>query len=126
MSRRLDNATARRLLLHLYGLSTPPRRRIDAGGLEALIERIGFVQVDSIATVARAHQMILFARNETYHPALLEGLHEKSRDLFEAWTHDASVIPTRFWRYWRPRFRSLSPIRIIIAEEFIGRAIRGE
>ncbi|MCB2053845.1 MAG: YcaQ family DNA glycosylase [Geminicoccaceae bacterium] len=103
MSRRLDNATARRLLLHLYGLSTPPRRRIDAGGLEALIERIGFVQVDSIATVARAHQMILFARNDTYRPALLTRLLERDRTLFEGWTHDASLIPTRLYPYWRTR-----------------------
>ena len=109
MSQRIDNETARRLLLERYALADPPRRKIDADGLLGLIEKIGFVQLDSINTVARAHHMILFARNETYRPALLEGLHEKSRDLFEAWTHDASVIPTRFWRYWRPRFEREAP-----------------
>ena len=75
MKPRIDNATARLVLLDLYGLSDPPRQRLDADGLERLIERIGFVQLDSINTVARAHHMILFARNETYAPDLLRRLH---------------------------------------------------
>ena len=66
---------------------------------------MGFVQIDSIATVERAHHMILFARNETYRPDLLTHLLEKDRSLFENWTHDASIIPTRFFPFWRPRFQ---------------------
>ncbi|MCB2012790.1 MAG: YcaQ family DNA glycosylase [Geminicoccaceae bacterium] len=105
MKPRIDNATARLVLLDLYGLSDPPRQRLDADGLERLIERIGFVQLDSINTVARAHHMILFARNETYAPDLLRRLHEERRSLFEDWTHDASLIPMAFRRYWFPRHR---------------------
>ena len=101
---RIDNRAARRLLLHLYGLSAPPRRKLDADGLLALIRAIGFVQLDSISTVARAHHMILLARNQTYRPDLLTALLEQRRDLFEAWTHDASVVPAGFWPYWQPRF----------------------
>jgi uncharacterized protein YcaQ len=70
-----------------------------------MIEEMGFVQIDSIATVERAHHMIPFARNETYRPRLLTHLLEKDRALFENWTHDASIIPTRFFPFWRPRFR---------------------
>ncbi|MEZ5824134.1 MAG: crosslink repair DNA glycosylase YcaQ family protein [Geminicoccaceae bacterium] len=105
MRTRIDNRTARLLLLDLYGLAEPPRRKLDADGLAALIERIGFVQLDSINTVARAHHMILFARNETYRPEQLRLLHEDRRTLFEDWTHDASLIPMAFRRYWQPRHR---------------------
>jgi len=100
----LSNRTARRLFLERQGLSAPPRNKLDDAGLLALIEDLGFVQVDSIKTVARAHDMILFARNQTYRPAQLVRLLEKERSLFEHWTHDAAVIPTAFYPYWRHRF----------------------
>lgn len=97
-------AAARRLTLDLTGLAAPPRRRLTVDGLLALIERLGFVQVDSVQVVERAHHMILFARNQTYRPAQLRRLLEDRADLFEHWTHDASVIPTAFYPYWKHRF----------------------
>lgn len=104
MPEALSNRDARRLLLERQGLCRPPRRKLGADGLQALIEDLGYVQLDSISTVARAHHMILFARNETYRPALLAHLIERERSLFENWTHDAAVIPTAFFPYWQHRF----------------------
>ena len=101
---RLDSRSARNLFLARHGLADDPRPKQSRHDLLALIKRIGFVQVDSINTVARAHDMILFARNQTYRPAHLKQLLEKDRDLFENWTHDASIIPTEFYPYWQPRF----------------------
>ncbi|MEM0943829.1 MAG: crosslink repair DNA glycosylase YcaQ family protein [Pseudomonadota bacterium] len=98
---RLANETARRLFLDRHGLGAGA----DRAGLLALIEGLGFVQVDSISTVARAHHMILAARSRTYRPKHLARLLERDRSLFEHWTHDASVIPTRFYPHWRLRFR---------------------
>ena len=100
----IRNAEARRLLLAGQGLSRPPRQKLTAGGLRDLIDDLGFVQVDSINTVARAHQMILFARNQTYRPAQLTRLLEREAALFENWTHDAAIIPCRFYPFWKPRF----------------------
>ncbi len=108
----VPNVAARNLFLARHALADDPRPRQSATGLLELIERIGFVQVDSINTVARAHDMILFARNQTYRPGHLRRLLERDRELFENWTHDASIIPTRFFPYWRPRFtRSAERIR---------------
>jgi hypothetical protein len=104
MTIRITAEQARRLVLALQGLAEPPRRKLTADGLLALIERIGFVQVDSVNVVARAHHMILFARNQTYRPALLQRLLEREARLFENWTHDAAIIPTRFYPYWQVRF----------------------
>ena len=97
-------APARRLVLALQGLADPPRRKLTAAGLLVLIERMGYVQVDSVNVVARAHHMILFARNQTYRPELLQRLLEREARLFENWTHDAAIIPTRFYPYWQTRF----------------------
>jgi len=100
----IDNRSARHLFLARHGLADDPRPKQSRAGLLALIERIGFVQVDSINTVARAHDMILFARNQTYRPDDLRRLVERDRELFENWTHDASIIPSRFFPWWQPRF----------------------
>lgn len=102
--RVIDNRTARRLFLQRQGLSFPPQKKLSDEGLLALIEHLGFVQVDSIQTVERAHHMILFARNQTYRKKQLARLHERDGLLFENWTHDASIIPSRFFPYWRRRF----------------------
>ena len=47
--------------------------------------------------------MTLFARNQTYRQNHLEAHHE-SGGLFENWTHDASLIPSKFWLYWKHKF----------------------
>lgn len=100
----LPNAAARRLFLQLHGLGEVPAGPAKGADLAALIARIGFVQVDSIPTVERAHHMILFARRPAYRPPALKRLLERDRALFEHWTHDASVLPIHLFPYWQLRF----------------------
>jgi hypothetical protein len=99
----IANADARRWWLALQRLSgaRPPASRAGLGGL---IEALGYVQVDSINTVARAHDLILFQRQPGYRPAWLAHLLERERALFENWTHDAAIVPCRFYPYWVSRF----------------------
>ena len=100
----IPNEQARRIFLERQGLSLPPSRSLDKAGLSSLIDKLGFVQIDSIATVERAHHMILFSRNQTYRREHLQHLLENDGELFEHWTHDASVIPSAYFRYWKHRF----------------------
>ena len=100
----ITNKQARHLVLHLQGLTNPPHLRQSPQELYSLIQQLGFVQVDSIQWVERAHHMTLFARNQTYRPKDLTRLIEKDRLLFEGWTHDASIIPAEFYPHWRHRF----------------------
>ena len=104
MSIHLSNRAARHVFLSRQGLSDRPSRSLKLAGLRDLIEDLGFVQVDSINTVERAHHHILFARHQTYRQASLKRLVERERALFENWTHDASIIPSAFFPYWRHRF----------------------
>ena len=97
MSLHITADQARRLVLHLQGLTDPPRRPWSGESLVDLIERLGFLQVDSISTVARAHHMILFTRNASYRPELLRRALEDEARLFEHWTYDvAALLPMRF------------------------------
>lgn len=109
MTKILDNPTARRAFLAHQGLSRPPGEKLTRAGLYALIHDLGFVQVDSVQTVERAHHQILFSRNQTYRREDLSALIEEERQLFEHWTHDASIIPSSFFPYWKHRFRRREP-----------------
>lgn len=100
----LSAATARRLLMGAQGLLDDPRGKATADRLYALIERMGFVQIDSINIVERAHHLTLAARLQGYRPAMLQRLLERERRLFEHWTHDASAIPTDWYPWWKVRF----------------------
>lgn len=101
----IRNATARRLFLDRHALVEPPNGPATGAALHDLIERIGFVQVDSINTVARAHDMILWSRRQSYRPPALKRLLERDRSLWEHWTHDASILPVRLHGVWQHRFR---------------------
>ena len=105
----ISNLQARRLILHLQGLTRPPRVRLTSAELLSMIVDLGYVQVDSIQWVERAHHMILFARNQTYRPNHLKPLLENTRCLFEGWTHDASIIPSQFHPHWKHKFRRDEP-----------------
>lgn len=100
----LDNAAARRVFLAAHLLAEPPTGPSRGADLLALIHRLGFVQVDSINTVERAHHMILWSRRQSYRPQHLKPLLEHDRVLFEHWTHDAAIIPTAFLPWWQLRF----------------------
>jgi uncharacterized protein YcaQ len=91
-------------LLGAQGLLDDPRGKATADRIYELVERMGFVQVDSINIVERAHHLILAARVQGYRPKLLERLLERDHRLFEHWTHDASAIPTVWYPFWKPRF----------------------
>jgi uncharacterized protein len=97
-------ATARRLLMGAQGLLDDPRGKVTLDRLYALIERMGFVQIDSINIVERAHHLTLAARLQGYRPVMLQRLLERERRLFEHWTHDASAIPTEWYPWWKVRF----------------------
>ena len=96
---QLTAIQGRRLLLAGQALlgANPP------GGLEGLIRQLGYVQLDSINVVERAHHLILGSRAPGYEPAQFEALLAQRR-LFEHWTHDASAIPLEWYPHWRLRY----------------------
>lgn len=101
---RITNADARRLLLHAQRLGTPPTGKLDLPGI---IEQLGFVQLDTIRVLARAHDHILWSRNQHYREPMLNKLLAKTRAVFEHFTHDASVLPITTYPLWRRQFRRM-------------------
>jgi hypothetical protein len=100
----LSAREAGRLLLGAQGLAADPARKASRAEVLALVRELGFVQIDSINVVERAHHLTLWSRLQGYRPAHLTHLLESRRALFEQWTHDAAAIPTEWFAHWKPRF----------------------
>ena len=100
----ISNRDARRLFLDRHLLLRPTSGPGKGRDLDRLLDTLGFVQVDSVNTLARAHDLILWSRRGQYRPQNLERLVAKDRTAFEHWTHDASVIPMQFYPMWRLKF----------------------
>lgn len=100
----LDNRSARRLFLDRHLLLCPGAGPGRGEDLEGVLDALGFVQVDSVNTLARAHDLILWSRRGRYRPKALENLVARRRTAFEHWTHDAAVIPMAFYPMWRKKF----------------------
>jgi len=101
---RLDNLAARRVFLDAHALLERPGARAHGAELAGLVHRLGFVQVDSVNTMARAHDLILWSRRPGTRPDALRHLNDTARATFEHWTHDAAVIPAEFFPCWRLKF----------------------
>jgi uncharacterized protein YcaQ len=101
---RISNKQARALWLHTNGLSTAQKGKADP---LQMIRDLGFVQIDTIRNVTRAHHHILWSRNQNYREEQLWPLLGKHRQIFEHFTHDASLIPMEFYPMWARQFRRL-------------------
>ena len=95
---------ARALLLAGQCLLDDPQRRAGPVAVAKIVRQLGFVQVDSIQRVERAHHLILGARLDEYRAEHLDHAAFRKRDLFEHWTHDAALIPVEWFHHWKPRF----------------------
>ncbi|MGB1236882.1 MAG: winged helix-turn-helix domain-containing protein [Pseudomonadales bacterium] len=73
----------------------------DAGAL-AVVEHLGYVQIDSISVAQRAHQHTLWNRTPDIEAATFENL-RASAHVFEYWAHAAAFLPMRDFRFTLPR-----------------------
>lgn len=100
---------ARCLLMDGAGLLEDPMRRTGPKTLARTVRQLGFVQIDSINMIERAHHLTLHTRFHGYRRSHLRQLVERDRALFEHWTHDSSLIPTEHFGHWKGRFARFAP-----------------
>ena len=91
----------RRLALAAQGLlQAQPYGRGLAGARNA-INHIGYVQIDTISVVARAHHHILYSRVPGFKPAMTNQM-LLNGDIFEYWAHAAALLPIADFRFSLP------------------------
>jgi uncharacterized protein YcaQ len=100
---KISLSTARQLALHAHGLDGEWTLPAGKEGAAQIIERLGYVQIDTIHIIQRAHHHTLWTRMPSYTPKMLDDLLAKDRRVFEWWTHAMSYIPMRDYRFYAPR-----------------------
>ena len=100
-SATLKLGEARRIALAAQGFG---RTRIDlpsAARIRAAIDKLGFLQIDSVNVLVRAHYLPLFSRLGSYDRTVLDRMtghngnwpKPRHRLFFEYWGHEASLLP---------------------------------
>lgn len=102
---KISLAAARRLAIAAQGLGGRGRLPRGKEGAARIVERLGYVQIDTISTLQRAHHHILWSRRPDYTPQMLHELQAQDRRVFEYWTHAAALVPMRDYRFYLPRMR---------------------
>ncbi|MET3811052.1 crosslink repair DNA glycosylase YcaQ family protein [Arthrobacter sp. UYEF3] len=78
----------------------------DTTELQAAFTRLGVVQLDSIGTFARAHQLTLAGRASSTRDGVDEFLWgDGISKAFELWVHAASLVPIEDWPLWQFRMQ---------------------
>ena len=95
-------AKARRIAVHAQRLTAP----LDASGKEGAaqtIDHLGYVQIDTISVIERAHHHTLWNRCPDYRPDHLHELQAVDRRIFEYWAHAIAYLPISDYRFYLPR-----------------------
>lgn len=113
---RYPLSALRALVLHVQHLTTPnsaaPIPTADA--IVDLTRALGYLQIDTLHVVNRAHYVTVWARFGSYPLDLLDSLlyAPDQRRLYEGWGHAACIIPLEDYRFHRWRSdpqRSFNP-----------------
>ena len=90
---------ARRIALAAQGFTRArPSGEPTAAHLNRVIGRLGFLQIDSVNVLTRAHYMPLFSRLGPYDTELLHRAAGRApRRVVEYWAHEAAMLDVRLW-----------------------------
>ena len=103
-SESLRRSEARRIALHAQGFNDArPTGRVDRRHFRRVVDRVGLVQIDSVNVLTRSHELPFLARLGPYDRSALSGWLWGSREVFEYWGHEASLLPVDLYPLLRWR-----------------------
>ncbi len=98
---------ARKLALHSQRVLTANRRGKAIDVTFEAINHLGYVQIDTISVIQRAHHHTLWVRNPRYRQEHLNQLMQQGR-IFEYWSHAAAFLPISDYRFTLPAKREFA------------------
>ncbi|MBU0537461.1 MAG: winged helix DNA-binding domain-containing protein [Gammaproteobacteria bacterium] len=107
MRNPLSLQEAQKLVLHSQRLPAGKQTGSASAATLAAIEHLGYIQIDTISTIQRAHHHTLWNRNPRYKAEQLDQL-IADKKVFEYWSHAAAYLPMRDYRYSLPRKQAIA------------------
>ncbi len=107
LTRAEDFKRLRRLALGAQGLLQNKPFGQGLNGARRAIEHLGYIQIDTISVVQRAHHHVWHSRVPNYHPDMLTKLLAK-RQIFEYWSHAAAFLPIKDFRFSLPYKKAIT------------------
>ena len=99
MAFKISKQRARQIVLHSQLLDQPAQKTGKHPVLD-IIEHLGYVQVDTLSVIQRAHHHTIWNRFPKYQKKYLLELQSKDKKIFEYWGHAASYLPMKdYWFY---------------------------
>ncbi|MCF7859795.1 MAG: winged helix DNA-binding domain-containing protein [Candidatus Cloacimonetes bacterium] len=102
----LSKAEARNLALHAQLLTASAPITSGKNGVYEIIDHLGYVQLDTLSVVKRAHHHTLWNRQPDYNPDMLLELQRDDKLIFEYWGHAASYLPMKDYRFYQHRMNN--------------------
>ncbi|RQV96943.1 winged helix-turn-helix domain-containing protein, partial [bacterium] len=102
----INASTARWLAVNSQLLNCDVSESTGNDDIYRIIDRLGYVQIDTLTVVERAHHHTLWNRQPGYRNEVLENLLSCERNVFEYWAHAMSYVPMQDYRFYMPRMRS--------------------
>src|SRR5258708_1914025 len=98
----LNKALARHIWLRAQRLDSSAPFGDGPEAVASAVEHLGYVQIDTISVIERAHHHILWTRIPAYRRADLRQAQSVDKSVFEYWTHALSYVPTKDFRFFIP------------------------
>ena len=108
MSIELSIKEAQKLALQTQGLLSKPIFGKGRKGALNAVKHLGYVQIDAISVIQRAHHHTLWSRVPSYSPQYLFDLLDKDQSIFEYWSHAAAFLPTQDYRFYLSRMQRVA------------------
>lgn len=98
----IDDRTARKIIVQSQLLNTIPQNASGENAVAAIVEKLGYVQIDTISVINRAHHHTLWTRMPHYQSQDLHKAQKEQKRIFEYWGHAMSYLPMMDYRYSLP------------------------
>jgi len=96
----------RLITLHHHGLTTMRPFGKGRQATKRVLEHLGYIQIDTLSVIERAHHHTLWTRIPDYQPDYLHQL-VRERNAFEYWFHAASYLPMSNYRFVLPQMSAI-------------------
>jgi len=103
----LSNEEARKLVLLSQKLPSVKQTGSALTATLNAIEHLGYIQIDTISVIERAHHHTLWNRNPRYKSSHLDQLINEKK-VFEYWSHAAAYLPMKEYRYTLSRKKAIA------------------